>query len=72
LDSIIRKESLKEMPSEMKEICFFIAQSGERYKMNFVETILPLISGYLMLRFICPGITVPNVYGGKNIFKKSC
>jgi hypothetical protein len=51
------------MPREIRAICYFIAEAGEKYKMNFSNTVLPLVSGFTMLRYICPGITVPNTCG---------
>jgi len=62
VDTIIKKGQ-EEMPIEMRALCYFIVSSGKKYGLNYKTTTLPLISGYIMLRFICPGITVPNVYG---------
>jgi len=62
-DRIIQEDMIDEMPRELRAICYFILVIGEQYKLNKEKTILPLISGFIMLRYICPCITLPNNCG---------
>jgi hypothetical protein len=55
-EKIINQKSIDEMPREIRAICYFIAETGEKYKLNFTYVVLPLVSGFIMLRYLCPGI----------------
>lgn len=63
LDRIVDEAIVEEMPRELRAICYFIENSGEQFKLNKEQTIFPLISGFVMLRYICPAITLPHLSG---------
>ncbi|KAL0486907.1 Ras GTPase activating protein [Acrasis kona] len=65
VDRIMSQDMIDEMPREIRSICYFLVYNGEIYKMDFDKVILPLISGFIMLRYIGPCITVPNQWGIK-------
>jgi len=60
VDRIISSTMIDLMPRELRTICYFMVDNGEIYKLDFDSIILPLISGFIMLRYICPCITLPN------------
>lgn len=63
LDRIVDEAIVEDMPRELRAICYFIESSGEQFKLNKEQTIYPLISGFVMLRYICPAITLPHLSG---------
>ncbi len=62
-DRICSQVMVDEMPRQIRAICYYIVTFGEIYKLDFEKIVLPLISGFVMLRYICPAITLPNNYG---------
>jgi hypothetical protein len=63
VDRIVSAAMIDEMPRELRAICYFMVDNGEIYKLDFDSIILPLLSGFIMLRYICPCITLPNSWG---------
>lgn len=60
VDIIVNSSMIDQMPRELRAICYFMIDNGEIYKLDFDSIILPLLSGFIMLRYICPCITLPN------------
>jgi len=60
VDRIVNSTMIDMMPRELRAICYFMIDNGEIYKLDFDSIILPLLSGFIMLRYICPCITLPN------------
>lgn len=51
------------MPRELRAICYFIESAGDKYKLEKETITYPLISGFVMLRYLCPSITLPHLSG---------
>lgn len=62
-DKIISEESVNSMPRELRAICYFIESSGDHFKLDKDTITYPLISGFVMLRYLCPAITLPHLSG---------
>jgi hypothetical protein len=63
VDRITSKVMIDEMPRALRAICYFMVYNGELYKLDYEKLVLPLVSGFVMLRYIVPAITLPNSYG---------
>lgn len=63
VDRITSPIMIDEMPRQLRAICYFMLSNGELYGLDIDNLVLSLMSGFIMLRFICPAITVPNNYG---------
>ncbi|KAL9650448.1 hypothetical protein ABK040_004672 [Willaertia magna] len=72
VDRMTSESMIEEMPRELRAICYFLKYNGEIYNLEFEKTILPLISGFICLRYICPAITLPHNADimGLDIWKK--
>jgi len=60
VDRITSEAMIEEMPRELRAVCYFLKQNGELYKFDIEKMILPLISGFVCLRYICPIIAMPQ------------
>ena len=60
VDRITSDAMIEEMPRELRAVCYFLKQNGEFYKFDIEKMILPLVSGFVCLRYICPTIAMPQ------------
>eukprot|EP00761_Pharyngomonas_kirbyi_P001570 gb/GECH01001574.1/.p1 GENE.gb/GECH01001574.1/~~gb/GECH01001574.1/.p1 ORF type:complete len:868 (+),score=182.47 gb/GECH01001574.1/:1-2604(+) len=61
IDTITSDDKLEQMPRELRAICRYITVMGDIFNLDYEEHIRALISGFLMLRYICPCITLPHI-----------
>eukprot|EP00761_Pharyngomonas_kirbyi_P007773 gb/GECH01007784.1/.p1 GENE.gb/GECH01007784.1/~~gb/GECH01007784.1/.p1 ORF type:complete len:893 (+),score=239.85 gb/GECH01007784.1/:1-2679(+) len=61
INTITSSEVLDQMPRELRAICRYISVMGETFNLDYTSNIKPLLSGFLMLRYICPAITLPKI-----------
>ncbi|GIQ79919.1 hypothetical protein KIPB_000627, partial [Kipferlia bialata] len=61
MDHIMSDETLDLMPLELRALCATVARLAPRY--GFGAHILPLVGNLIFLRFLNPGIAVPEFYG---------
>eukprot|EP00164_Ancoracysta_twista_P011249 GFYU01017277.1.p1 GENE.GFYU01017277.1~~GFYU01017277.1.p1 ORF type:complete len:997 (+),score=255.84 GFYU01017277.1:467-3457(+) len=65
LEAILSEQALKKMPREIRAIAAFVEEYAKAYDVEST----PLIGGFLVLRFLNPGLATPEAYdllrGGK-------
>jgi hypothetical protein len=60
LDRIADPKLTEEMPREIRAIAGYTATNAKTYA---PEQILPLVGGFLMLRYFCPSMVTPEYWG---------
>jgi NACalpha-BTF3-like transcription factor len=62
VDRIFDEKLVEETPRELRAICYYISANGDKLGLT-PEVLLPMIAGFIILRYICPGISTPNNVG---------
>lgn len=62
VDRIFEEKTVEETPRELRAICYYIQACGDKLSLP-QEQIFPMIAGFILLRYICPGISSPNNCG---------
>lgn len=65
INRITSEELISQMPREIKSICFFVVEFGGEFNLDST-IILPLLSEFLVTKFIGPAITFPHIYNITN------
>jgi len=62
MDRIFDEKLVEETPRELRAICYYIQACGDKLSLS-QDSIFPMIAGFILLRYICPGISSPNNCG---------
>jgi len=59
---IFDEKMVEHVPRELRAVCYYIESSGE--KLNLApEVLYPFVSGLILMRYVCNGISGPNNIG---------
>jgi len=62
MERIFDEKTVEETPRELRAICYYIQACGDKLSLG-QDQIFPMIAGFILLRYICPGISSPNNCG---------